>query len=279
MRHCIHCAAVRAGSPFYDHFLALCFAQFTYRQSLRDIEACLNARPGLAYRLGFRGHVTRTNLAYANQRRDWRLFATVARHLMDRARRFYVDSPGDFDPPQAAFALDASLIHLSARLFPWAVIGRRTSTAIKLHMLLSLRGNIPAWAALTPGGFSEVRMLDELPVQPGCFYVMDRGYLDFSRLRGVAVQDGFFIVRGRRKLGCVIRQSHPVDPASFLRGDDKIQLTNPHSRRSYRGSSLFSVESRLWQTELAGHEVEHGDEVGFRSVAASLAFGRTKDAV
>jgi hypothetical protein len=221
------------GLSVYDHFLALCFAQLTYRQSLRDIEACLNARPSLAYHLGFRGHVTRTNLAYANERRDWRLFASVAQHLMHRARRLYIDSPRDFDPPQAAFALDASLIHLSARLFPWAVIGRRSSTAIKLHMLLALRGSIPAWAALTPGGFSEVRMLDELPIQPGCFYVMDRGYLDFARRRGVAQQDGFFIVRSRRKLGCVIRQPRPLDPGGLLQGDDKIELTNPHSRRCY----------------------------------------------
>jgi IS4 transposase len=221
------------GLSVYDHFLALCFAQLTYRESLRDIETCLNARPALRYHLGFRGNVTRTNLAYANEHRDWRLFATVAQLLMGRARKLYAGDTQEPELPEAAFALDASLIHLSARLFPWAVGGRRKATAIKLHMLLALRGNVPAWAALSRGQFPEVKMLDQLPVEPGCFYVMDRGYLDFSRLRRVAQQGGFFIVRSRHRLGFAVLQSFPVDKTTGLRCDQKIELTNPHSKRAY----------------------------------------------
>jgi IS4 transposase len=219
------------GLSVYDHFLALCFAQLTYRESLRDLEACLNARPALRYHLGFRGNVTRTNLAYANERRDWRLFATVAQLLMRQARKLYRDDAQEPELPEAAFALDASLIHLSAGLFPWAVGGWRKATAIKLHMLLALRGNIPAWAALSQGQFSEVKMLDRLPVEPGCFYVMDRGYLDFGRLRQVALQQAFFVVRSRRRLGFAVLDSRPVDRAAGLRGDEIIELTNPHSKR------------------------------------------------
>ncbi|SRR5579871_2747338 len=221
------------GLSVYDHFLALCFAQFTYRESLRDLEACLNARPAMLYHLGFRGRITRTNLAYANERRSWRLFAAVAQGLMRQARRLYQHDAAPVDLPAAAFALDASLIHLSARLFPWAAGGERHATAIKLHLLLALRGNLPAWAACTKGPFPEVKMLEALPVDPGCFYVLDRGYLNFGRLRRIAQQDAFFVVRARRRSGFVVRQSNPVDKTTGLRCDQMIHLTNPHSRRAY----------------------------------------------
>jgi IS4 transposase len=135
--------------------------------------------------------------------------------------------------PELAFALDASLIHLSAGLFPWAVGGRRSATAVKLQVLLALRGNLPHWAAITKGAYPEVKMLDQLPVEPGCFYVMDRGYLDFSRLRRVAEQQGFFVVRSRRRLGFVVRASRLVDKSGSLRCDQTIELTIPHSKRGY----------------------------------------------
>jgi hypothetical protein len=231
------------GLSVYDHFLALCFAQFTYRESLRDLEACLNARPTMLYHLGFRGRITRTNLAYANQRRSWRLFAAVAQVLMRRARRLYQHEAAPVDLPEAAFALDASLIHLSARLFPWAGGGKRHATAIKLHLLLALRGNLPAWATCTPGPFPEVKMLDALPVEPGCFYVLDRGYLDYHRLRRLAQHGAFFVVRARRRCGFVVRQSTAVDKTTGLRCDQIIQLTNPHSHRDYP-ETLRRV--RLW---------------------------------
>lgn len=231
------------GLSVYDHFLALCFAQFTYRESLRDLAAALNARPTMLYHLGFRGRITRTNLAYANQRRSWRLFAALAQGLMQRAQRLYQSDAAPVDLPQAAFALDASLIHLSARLFPWAGGGRRYASAVKLHVLLALRGNLPAWAGCTKGPFPEVKMLDELPVEPGCFYVMDRGYLDFHRLRGLAQQGAFFVVRARRHSSFSVQRSHPVDKTLGLRCDQIIHLTNPHSHRSYP-QTLRRV--RLW---------------------------------
>jgi hypothetical protein len=221
------------GLSVYDHFLALCFSQLTYRESLRDIEACLNARPALGYHLGFRGNITRTNLAYANEHRDWRLFATVAQLLMRQARPLYEGENQAPELPGAAFALDASLIHLSAGLFPWAAGGPRKATAIKLHLLLALRGNIPAWAMLSRGQYPEVKILDRLPVERGCFYVMDRGYLDFGRLRQVALQGAFFVVRSRRLLGFAVLHSSPVSRVENLRSDQKIQLTNPHSKRSH----------------------------------------------
>jgi hypothetical protein len=221
------------GLSVYDHFLALCFAQFTYRESLRDLEACLNARPALLYHLGFHGRITRTNLAYANERRSWRLFAAVAQVLMRQARRLYQHEATPVDLPEAAFALDASLIHLSARLFPWAAGGKRHATAIKLHLLLALRGNLPAWATCTSGLYPEVKMLEEVPVEPGCFYVMDRGYFDFHRLRRLTQQRAFFVVRARRRCGFVVRRSNPVDKTTGLRCDQTIHLTNPHSHRAY----------------------------------------------
>lgn len=221
------------GLSVYDHFLALCFAQFTYRESLRDLEACLNARPAMLYHLGFRGRITRTNLAYASQRRSWRLFAAAAAALMRQARRLYQHDAAPVDLPEAAFALDASLIHLSARLFPWAASGRRSHTAIKLHLLLALRGNLPAWATCTDGSFPEVKMLEALPAQPGCFYVMDRGYLDFGRLHRMTQQQAYFVVRARSGCGFVVRQSNAVDKSAGLRCDQTICLTYPRSHRAY----------------------------------------------
>ena len=221
------------GLSVFDHFLALCFAQLTYRESLRDLEACLNARAAMRYFLGFRGHITRTNLAYANERRDWRVFAAVAQVLMRRARKLYLTDPQEPGLPELAFALDASLIHLSARLFPWAAGERRNATAVKLHVLLTLRGNLPAWSAITKGRYPEVKMLDELPVQHGCFYVMDRGYFDFARLHRLGEQGGFFVVRSRCPVSFKVLASRPVDKSTGLRCDQIIQLTNPHSKRNY----------------------------------------------
>jgi AcrR family transcriptional regulator len=185
------------GLSRYDHFLALNFCQLTYRESLRDVEACLNARPSLNYHLGFRGRVTRTNLAYANERRDWRLFATVAERLMERARRLYAGETMDPDWPHLAFALDSSLIHLSAKLFPWAAGGPRHATAVKLHVLLSLRGHLPAWTAITPSRFPDVKMLDALPVEPGCFYIMDQTTFAPPVLSGPELQCGAVSAVGR----------------------------------------------------------------------------------
>src|SRR5205807_2677361 len=158
-----------------------CFGQLTYRESLRDIVACLNSKQSALYHLGFRGGLSRTNLAYANHHRDWRLFEAVAQLLMRRAARLYQDSTADPDLPSLAFALDSSLIALSLKLFSWGYYNR-FKRAIKLHLMLSLQAKLPAWAAITEGGFPDMKILDQIPIVPGAYYVMDRGYLDFIRL-------------------------------------------------------------------------------------------------
>ena len=222
------------GLSAYDHFLALCFAQLTYRESLRDIEACLNARAGLTYPLGFRGHITRTNLAYANEHRDWRLFAEVAQVLMRRAQRLYQTEPVDADWPALTFALDSTLIHLSAQLFPWAVGGGpRRPTAVKLHVLLNLRGHHPAWAAMSRVQVPDLKMLDVLPVEPGGCYILDRGYVDYSRLYAITTQQAWFVVRSRKRISSYVAGSQPVDKTTGLRSDQIIRLNHRRHKAHY----------------------------------------------
>ena len=217
----------------YDHFLALCFGQLTYRESLRDIVACLNARPRLQYHLGFRGHLSRTNFAYANERRDWRVFAAVAEVLMRRASQLYCDAKNDPDFPSVVFALDASIIHLSLKLFPWAYWGLTQAGAVKLHTLLALKGSLPVWAALTEATFPELKMLDQVPVAPGAFYVMDRGYLDFTRLIRLHRAGAHFVVRSKSHVRFQIVESRKVDKAQGLRCDQTIRLQSRWSKKHY----------------------------------------------
>jgi len=217
----------------YDHFLALCFGQLTYRESLRDIVACLNARPSLQYHLGFRGHVTRTNFAYANERRDWRVFAAVAEVLIRRASQLYRDEKSDPDFPLVVLALDASLIHLSVKLFPWAYWGQSRATAVKLHTLISLNGSLPVWAAITEAAFPEVKMLDQIPVEPGAFYVMDRGYLDFTRLIRLHQAGASFVVRNKCNVNFYVVESRAVDKSQGLRCDQTIRLKSTWSKKHY----------------------------------------------
>jgi len=217
----------------YDHFLALCFGQLTYRESLRDIIACLNARPRLQYHLGFRGNLTRTNFAYANERRDWRVFAAVAEVLMRRASQLYGDAKTDPDFPSVVFALDASIIHLSLKLFPWAYWGLSQAGAVKLHTLISLKGSLPVWAALTEATFPELKMLDQLPVAPGAFYVMDRGYLDFTRLIRLHQAGASFVVRNKSHVRFQVVESRRVDKAQGLRCDQTVRLQSRWSKKNY----------------------------------------------
>jgi IS4 transposase len=221
------------GFSAYDHFLALCFGQLTYRESLRDIVACLNARGGLQYHLGFRGRITRTNFAYANQWRDWRVFAAVAEVLMRRAKELYGQEKADPDLPSVIFALDASIIHLSLKLFPWAYWERSRAGALKLHTLIALRGNLPAWAAITEANFPEVKMLDEIPVQPGAFYIMDRAYLDFKRLLSLDQKGACFVVRSKRCLSFYVVESRTVDKSQGLRCDQTIRMRGRWSKQNY----------------------------------------------
>lgn len=216
-----------------DQFLALCFGQLTYRESLRDVVACLQARgPGL-YHLGFRGHLSRTNLAYAGGHRDWRLFQALAQILMRRAARLYQDQSLDPELPRVAFALDSSIISLSLNLFPWGYYARSRQSALKLHLLLSLQGNLPAWGALTQAGFPDLKILDRIPVLRGAYYVMDRGYLDFIRLYRLHQAGGCFVVRNKHHVKCRVLASRPVDKTDGLRCDQTIQRISPWSRKSY----------------------------------------------
>ena len=233
----------------YDHFLALSFGQLTYRESLRDIVACLKAKASWLYHLGFRGHLSRTNLAYASRHRDWRLFQALAQVLMRRAARLYADYPTDPDFPQVAFALDSSIISLSLNLFPWGYYARSKQAALKLHLMLSLQGNVPAWAALTEAHFPDMKILDRIPALLGAYYVMDRGYLDFIRLYRLRQARSFFVVRNKHHIKFRVIASRPVDKATGLRCDQTIQLTSSWSRKSYpeplRRIRLYDAENQV----------------------------------
>ena len=221
------------GLSEYDHFLALCFGQLTYRESLRDIVACLRSKPNLLYHLGFRGHVSRTNLAYANHHRDWRLFEALAQILMRRAARLYQEDRSDPDLPKVAFALDSSVIALSLRLFPWGYYARSQKAAVRLHLLLSLQGNLPAWAAVTEPHFPDCKTLDQVPALPGAFYIMDRSYLDFVRLYRLQEAGALFVVRCFRHVAFRIVGYRSVDKSTGLRCDQSIRLTSDWSAKSY----------------------------------------------
>jgi hypothetical protein len=218
----------------YDQFLALCFGQLTYRESLRDIVTCLRCRPEAQYHLGFRGKLTRTNLAYANEHRDWRVFAAVAEVLIRRAQHLYQNDPVDPDLPQVALALDSSILHLSLKLFPWAYWGRSRAGALKLHTLLSLRGNLPVWAAITEASTPDVKMLDQIPVYTGAYYVMDRAYMDFCRLLALQKAGAKFVVRSKRSINCRVTESRAVDKSSGLRCDQTVRLRSSWSEYKYR---------------------------------------------
>jgi len=221
------------GLSEYDHFLALCFGQLTYRESLRDIVACLRSKPRTLYHLGFRGSLSRTNLAYANHHRDWRLFEALARILMRRAARLYRADGTDPDLPKVAFALDSSVIALSLSLFPWGYYARSQKAAVRLHLLLSLQGNLPAWAAITEPHFPDCKVLDQIPAVPGAFYIMDRSYLDFVRLYQLQATGALFVVRCFRHVAFRVVRCRPVDKNTGLRCDQIIRLTSDWSCASY----------------------------------------------
>jgi hypothetical protein len=230
-----------------DQFLCMAFAQLTFRESLRDIETCLRSLGGKLYHAGFRGRISRSTLGDANQRRDWRIYHDLAQVLIHRARRLYADERFGVELAHAAYAFDATTIDLCLNLFPWAPF-RRRKAAIKLHTLMDLQGNIPTFIRISSGKTHEVNMLDELLIEPGAFYVMDKAYLDFARLFRVHQQAAFFVIRGKAKQAFVRRQSRVVDKASGLRSDQTIVLTGPLSSRRYpdplRRISFYDTERR-----------------------------------
>ena len=215
-----------------DQFLAMAFAQLTYRESLRDIEACLGAVPERLYHLGIRSPISRSTLADANERRDWRIYADFAQVLIHEARRLYAGESLGLDLDQTVYALDATTIDLCLALFPWAHF-RRTKGAIKLHTLLDLQGSIPTFVRITPGTVHDVNLLDELLPEPGAIYVLDRGYTDFRRLYLWHQAQAFFVIRGKKNLDFRRRYSHPVDRSTGLVCDQTIMLQGPRTATLY----------------------------------------------
>ncbi|MCG2815872.1 MAG: IS4 family transposase [Candidatus Aminicenantes bacterium] len=215
-----------------DQFLCMAFAQMTYRESLRDIEACLRSMQNKLYHMGIRGKVSRNTLAHANETRDWRIYADFAQILIHQARRLYADDDFGVELDQTVYALDSTTIDLCLSLFPWAKF-RKHKGAIKLHTLLELRGSIPTFIAITDGKIHDVNILDELIPEPGCFYIMDRGYLDFDRLYLLNLFHAFFIIRAKSNLQFRRLYSHPIDKSTGLRCDQTIALTGINSAEYY----------------------------------------------
>jgi len=216
----------------WDQYLTMAFAQLTYRESLRDIEACLRSLQGKLYHIGFRGQVSRSTLADANENRDWRIFADFAQVLIGMARPLYAHDPIGVDLKQTLYALDSSTIDLCLSLFPWARF-RKHKAAVKMHTLLDLHGNIPTFIRITEGKLHDVNILDEFLPEPGAFYVMDRGYIDFERLFLFTLCSAFFVVRTKENVLLERRYSRPVDRTTGLRSDHTVILTAIDSAKAY----------------------------------------------
>jgi hypothetical protein len=222
------------GFTCRDQFLCMAYAQLTFRESLRDIETCLRSHKEKLYHTGFRGRVSRSTLGNANQAHDWRIYADLAQVLIARARTLYANDRFGVDLDNAAYALDSTTIDLCLALFPWAPF-RRTKAAVKLDTLIDLRGNIPTFIRVSPGNRHEVSVLDEIPIEPGAFYMMDRGFVDFGRLHRLHQRAAFFVTRARRDLDFNRGHSRPVDKASGLRCDQTIVLGGPLVSKKYPG--------------------------------------------
>ncbi len=231
----------------WDHFLALAFAQMTFRESLRDIEACLSTAR-LAYHLGFRQRVTRSTLARANEERDWRLHSALAHKLMHRARLLYQDEPTVLDLEMPVYAVDSTLIDLSLALCPWAN-WTGCDAAVKLHTALDLRGPLPDFLAVTAATHGDVVWLDDLPIEPGSFYVMDRGYIDLRRLRRIHQAGAFFVIRERPDVRYYVAASRPVDRSTSLRADQSIRFNGWDAPRGWpdlmRRVSIHDLEQSM----------------------------------
>ncbi|MFC1643515.1 IS4 family transposase [Chlamydiota bacterium] len=233
----------------YSQFLCMAFAQLTYRESLRDIEACLRSMQRKLYHLGIHGKVSRSTLADANENRDWRIYADFSQILINIARKLYVNEPFALELKQTIYALDATTIKLCLSLFPWSHF-RLKQGAIKVHTLMDLRGNIPSFIKITPAKTQEVTILDELLPEAGSFYILDRGYLDFSRLFTLHQSLAFFIVRNKAKIKHQRLYSHSVDRSTGLRSDQTILLKTVQSAQDYpeklRRVRFFDAENKKY---------------------------------
>jgi len=220
------------GFSCWDQYLAMAFAQLTYRESLRDIEACLRSMSGKLYHMGLRGKVARSTLADANESHDWRIYADFAQVLIAIARPLCAHDPIGVDLEQSLYALDSTTIDLCLSLFPWAKF-RRHKAAVKMHTLLDLRGSIPAFIRITHGKVHDVNILDEIVPEAGAFYVMDRGYIDFERLYVFTLCSAFFVVRTKENILLQRRYSRPVDRSTGILSDHTVILTAIQSAKAY----------------------------------------------
>ena len=235
------------GFSCLDQYLAMSFAQLTYRESLRDIEACLRSVGPKLYYMGLRGKVSRATLADANERHDWRIYADFAHVLVGIARSLYAQDPIGVDLSQSLYALDSTTIDLCLSLFPWAKF-RRHKAAVKMHTLLDLHGNIPTFISITDGKVHDVKILDEILVEAGAIYVVDRAYLDFQRLYQFTLGSAFFVVRTKSNVVLQRRYSNPVDKTTGVRSDHIVILTALESIKAYpdtlRRVSYLDVKTR-----------------------------------
>ena len=216
----------------WDQYLAMAFAQLTYRDSLRDIEVCLRSMQGKLYHMGFRGKVARSTLADANESRDWRIYADFAQVLIAAARPLYAHDPIGVDLEQSLYALDSTTIDLCLSLFPWARF-RQHKAAVKMHTLLDLHGNIPTFVRITDGKVHDVNILDEFLPEAGAFYVMDRGYLDLQRLYRLTLASAFFVTRTKDNLQLQRRYSHLIPTGTGVKSDQTVVLMTPGSLKHY----------------------------------------------
>jgi hypothetical protein len=216
----------------WDQFLCMAFAQLTYRESLRDIEICLRARHEKLYHMGIRSPISRSTLAYTNENRDWRIYADFAQILIQEARTLYLHDSFGVELEQTAYALDSTTIDLCLSLFPWAQF-RKHKGAVKLHTLLDLRGSIPTLIIITHGKIHDVNILDELPLEAGAFYIMDRGYVDFGRLHTIHQSLAFFITRAKSNFNFQRLYSQPVDKTTGVQADQIIKLHGFYAQKDY----------------------------------------------
>ena len=215
-----------------DQYFCMAFAQLTYRESLRDIEACLRSRREKLYHLGIRGRISRSTIAEANEKRDWRMYADFCQTMISQARSLYADEDFGVELKQTAYALDSTTIDLCLSLFPWASF-RKHKAAVKMHTLMDLRGNIPSFIEITDGKLHDVNILDILVPEPGSFYIMDRGYLDFERLYVFTQLLSFFVTRAKKNTKFRRIYSHPVDRSTGLKCDQTIMLVTLNSLEGY----------------------------------------------
>jgi hypothetical protein len=239
-----------------DQYLCMAFAQLTFRESLRDIEICLRAMQPKLYHAGIAGHICRSTLADANEKRPWQIYADFAQILIAKARTLYAQDHFGVQLAQTAYALDTTTIDLCLTLFPWAQF-RKHKSAVKVHTLMDLRGSIPCFLCITSGSVHEINILDQLPLEPGAWYIMDRGFTDFARLYQFTKSMAFFLIRAKSNLDYARLESHPVDKATSLRSDQMIRLQGSKTSQDYplplRRVSYYDADNQIKLVFLTNH--------------------------